>query len=114
LVGRVRPTLRGFRAVAAAATSHLETDEASQSVTPSGVAAAFNPQQIRTLRLVPSRCPDYDADFDSDAADPAVFLHVLLGLDADPARAALSDLNLDGAADGGDIGPMVACQIPAP
>ena len=46
---------------------------------------------------------DLNLDGRIDAADAPLFERVLLGLDADPTRVSLADMNGDGAADGADL-----------
>jgi len=50
---------------------------------------------------------DFDDDEDADAADVAIFVSVLLGIDDDPLHVEQSDYNCDGQADGDDVQPFV-------
>ncbi|MFO0974173.1 MAG: agmatine deiminase family protein [Phycisphaerae bacterium] len=55
-----------------------------------------------------------DLDFDGavTAADAAMFIDVLLGRDADPARVAAADANCDGATDATDVQAFVSALFP--
>ena len=70
---------------------------------------------VSGVLISPDQCPlagDIDCDSDVDAADQALFIQVLLGIDTgDPEHALRSDVNNDGAADGGDISPFVAAML---
>jgi hypothetical protein len=59
-------------------------------------------RQIASIEIL----GDLDDDGDVDAADASLFADVLTGIDTDADRAALSDLNCDGAANGLDIQRM--------
>ncbi len=50
---------------------------------------------------------DIDGDGDADATDVALFVDVLLGLDAAPSHVAAADINQSGAPDGDDVQPFV-------
>lgn len=70
-----------------------------------GAPVAMTSTQAGLIAFEPG---DMDCDGDLDADDLLDFVRVLLGLEGDPARVAIADMNRDGRADGADIAPYVA------
>ena len=61
--------------VGACATTQVETNTAVLSVTKGSISVAFQPQQIRTIRVVPGQCSaDPNADGRTDGADLSILL----------------------------------------
>lgn len=54
---------------------------------------------------------DFDCTGNLDGADLAAFIAVLIGNDTDPRRAAIADMNHDGAANGSDVRLMVEAMV---
>lgn len=54
---------------------------------------------------------DFNGDFVMTVSDIGAFTDVLIGIDTHPARRDAADVNCDGAADGMDIQPFVACLL---
>jgi hypothetical protein len=89
--------------VAAAQTTHIETDEDVVSVDTAGIHPLFGQQQLRTFRLFAAKRGDVNGDGIVNTDDILPFVAVLLGQSGNPLQIAAADVDGSGTADGQDI-----------